>query len=178
MRGPSGDRADRSVVLVTAWDSSWKFLPPNFVFGKKEPRSIASAYPFCPATRGNIKQKMKLTLSLLCISGLALCAVAQDKPADNSARNERDRSGATKTSGDQSNNSEDLKITAAIRRAVMKDGSLTMTAKNVKIITAGGMVTLRGPVMSAHEKTKIDQLARAAAPGTKIDNQLEVKSSK
>ena len=120
----------------------------------------------------------RITLSLLCISGLALSGIAQDKPADNSARNEQDRSGETKTSGDQSNSSDDIKITAAIRRAVMKDDSLTMTAKNVKIITAAGMVTLRGPVMSANEKTKIDQLAKAAAPGAKIDNQLEVKESK
>ena len=32
-----------------------------------------------------------------------------------------------------------------IRQAVMKDKSLTMTAKNVKIITAYGKVTLSGP---------------------------------
>ncbi len=120
----------------------------------------------------------RLTLSLLCLSILTFSALAQDKPADNSARNERDRSGETKTSGDQSNSPADIKITAAIRRAVMKDRSLTMTAKNVKIITAGGLVTLRGPVKSAQEKTKIDQLAKAAAPGAQIDNQLEVKESK
>jgi hyperosmotically inducible periplasmic protein len=120
----------------------------------------------------------RLTLSLLCLSILTFSALAQDKPADNSARNERDRSGETKTSGDQSNSPADIKITAAIRRAVMKDRSLTMTAKNVKIITAGGLVTLRGPVKSAREKTKIDQLAKAAAPGAQIDNQLEVKESK
>lgn len=104
--------------------------------------------------------------------------MAQEKPVDNSAMNERDRSGDTATSGDQSNSSEDIKITAAIRRAVMKDDSLTMTAKNVKIITAGGMVTLRGPVMNAEEKSKIDQLAKTAAPGAKIKNELEVKASK
>jgi len=120
----------------------------------------------------------RITLSLFCISGLAFSAFGQDKPVDNSATNQRDRSGATETAGDQSNSSEDIKITAAIRRAVMKDDSLTMTAKNVKIITAGGMVTLRGPVMSAHEKTKIEQLAKSAAPGAKIDDQLEVKGSK
>jgi hyperosmotically inducible periplasmic protein len=120
----------------------------------------------------------RTTLSLLCIAGLALSAAAQDKPADNSARNERDRSGATQTSGDQSNSSDDIQTTAAIRRAVVKDHSLTMTAKNVKIITQGGMVTLRGPVKSAEEKAKIEQLAKAAAPGAKIDNQLEIKESK
>ena len=43
--------------------------------------------------------------------------------------------------------------------------------------TAGGVVTLRGPVKSAEEKTKIEELATAAANGAKIDNQLEVKES-
>ena len=60
----------------------------------------------------------------------------------------------------------------------MADGSLSMTAKNVKIITAGDTVTLRGPVDTAEEKTKIDQLAQSAASNVKIDNQLEVKGAK
>ncbi len=104
----------------------------------------------------------RTTLSLICISTLALSAVAQETKPDNS---------------DQSNSSEDTKITADVRRAIVKDSSLTMTAKNVKIITAGGTVTLRGPVKSAEEKTKIEQLAAAAAGGAKIDNQLEIKES-
>ena len=119
----------------------------------------------------------RTTLSLICISTLTLSAVAQETKPDNTGKNERDRSTETKTSGDQSNSSEDTKITADIRRAIVKDSSLTMTAKNVKIITAGGTVTLRGPVHSAEEKTKIEQLAAAAAKGAKIDNQLEIKES-
>ena len=119
----------------------------------------------------------RTTLSLICISTLALSAVAQETKPDNTGKNERDRSTETKTSGDQSNSSEDTKITAYIRRAIVKDSSLTMTAKNVKIITTGGTVTLRGPVNSAEEKTKIEQLATAAANGAKIDNQLEIKES-
>ena len=123
---------------------------------------------------------MKLiTLSLLCISAFTLSAIAQDTPAaDNTKKNERDRSGETKTSGDQSNSSQDVKITAAIRRAVVRDRSLSMTAKNAKIITANGMVTLRGPVKSDAEKAKIVELAQSAAGNAKIDNQLEVKASK
>ena len=123
---------------------------------------------------------MKQTiLSFLCLSALTLSAVAQDNPAaDNTEKNQRDRSGETKTSGDQSNSSEDLKITAAIRRAVVADDSLSATAKNVKIITDNEMVTLRGPVNTAEEKTKIEQLAQSAAGNAKIDNQLEVKASK
>ncbi len=119
----------------------------------------------------------RITLSLVCISILALASVAQETQPDNSGKNERDRSGETKTSGDQSNSSQDTKITADIRRAIVKDSSLTMTAKNVKIITTGGVVTLRGPVNNSEEKTKIEQLAAAAAGGAKIDNQLEVKES-
>src|SRR4026207_796115 len=121
---------------------------------------------------------MKLTtLSLICISTVALSAAGPRTKPDNPPTNERDRSGETKPSGDQSNSSEDTKITADVRRAIVKDSSLTMTAKNVKVITAEGVVTLRGPVKSAEEKTKIEQLATAAANGAKVDNQLEVKES-
>jgi hyperosmotically inducible protein len=121
----------------------------------------------------------RLTLSLLCVSAFSLAAIAQDTPAaDNTKKNQRDRSGETKTSGDQSNSSQDVKITAAIRRAVVRDHSLSRTAKNVKIITANGMVTLRGPVKSDTEKAKIVELAQSAAGNAKIDNQLEVKASK
>jgi osmotically-inducible protein OsmY len=118
-------------------------------------------------------------LVLACLSTVSLAAVAADEKTnpDNTAVNERDRSGETKTSGDQSNNASDLKITQAIRQALMKDGELSTTAKNVKIITDNGQVTLRGPVKNAQEKAKIDQLARSAAGGAKIDDQLDVKGS-
>ena len=122
---------------------------------------------------------MKRTLLVLaCLSALSVAAFAADDEkanSDNTATNERDRSGETKTSGDQSNSSADLKITQAIRQALMKDDQLSMTAKNIKIITANGQVTLRGPVKTAQEKSKIDQLARSAASGAKIENQLDVK---
>jgi len=128
------------------------------------------------------KGTMKLTLlAIACFSALSLAALANDnaktKP-DNTATNERDRSGETKTSGDQSNSSADLKITQAIRQALMKDRELSTTAKNIKVITANGQVTLRGPVQSAQEKAKIDQIAKSAASGVQIDNQLDVKGSK
>jgi len=125
---------------------------------------------------------MKRTLlALACLSALNLAAFAADdekaKP-DNTATNERDRSGETQTSGDQSNSKDDVNTTAAIRRAVVKDNSLSATAKNVKIITANGTVTLRGPVKTDAEKAKIAKLAESAAGNAKINNQLEVKTSK
>lgn len=107
----------------------------------------------------------------------ALCADPGKTGADNSKQNERDRDGQTKTPGDQSNSREDLKVTQAIRQSIVKDSALSMTAKNVKIITTGGVVTLRGPVNSAEEKAKIEQFAKASAGGMKVDNQLEVKKA-
>ena len=121
----------------------------------------------------------RILLALASLSAFSLAALAgneKTKP-DNTAINERDRSGETKTSGDQSNGSADLKTTQAIRQALMKDGELSMTAKNIKVITANGHVTLRGPVKTAQEKAKIDQLAKSAAGGAQIDNQLDVKGS-
>ena len=127
---------------------------------------------------------MKRTLiTLLSLATLTFSVVAEDNtaatptPADNSGRNVRDRDTDTKTSGDQSNSSGDIKITAAIRRAVMKDDSLSMTAKNVKIITADGMVTLRGPVKTAAEKMAIAKHAEANAGGAKVMNQIEVEAT-
>ena len=121
---------------------------------------------------------MKRTLlTLACFSAVSLAVIAADdektKP-DNTAVNERDRSGETNTSGDQSNSSADLKTTQAIRQALMKADELSMTAKNIKVITANGHVTLRGPVNTAQEKAKIDQLAKSTAGGAQIEDQLEV----
>ena len=124
---------------------------------------------------------MKRTLlALACLSAVSLAALAADNEKtqpDNTATNERDRSGETQTSGDQSNSPADLKITQAIRQALMKDSELSTTAKNIKVITANGHVTLRGPVKTAQEKAKIDQLAKSAAGGAHIDDQLDVKRS-
>jgi len=132
------------------------------------------------STQTKMKGLMKgIILALASLSVISLTALAGNEKAkpDNTAINERDRSGETNTSGDQSNSPADLKTTQAIRQALMKDGELSMTAKNIKVITANGHVTLRGPVKTAQEKTKIDQLAKSAAGGAQIDNQLDVKGS-
>ncbi len=120
-------------------------------------------------------------LAFASVLALPMCAFAADEPkkdADNTAKNERDRDNKTLTPTDQSETPEDRKLTQAIRQAVMKDSSLTLTAKNIKIITAQGKVTLRGPVNSAEEKTKINELATTAAGQAPVDNQLEIKAAK
>jgi len=95
---------------------------------------------------------------------------------DNSGRNVRDRDDQNKTTGDQSENEADRTITQNIRRAVTADDSLSTNAKNVKIITNNGMVTLRGPVKSEKEKAEIEAKAKQVAGVKSVDNQLEVAS--
>lgn len=95
--------------------------------------------------------------------------------ADNTRVNARDRHGANPTPLDQGNGKDDIRITADIRKGVVSDSSLSFTAKNVKIITTGGKVVLRGPVKSAQERATIEAKARATAGVSDVDNQLEVK---
>jgi hyperosmotically inducible periplasmic protein len=94
--------------------------------------------------------------------------------ADNSGRNARDRDGATKTSGDQSENEADRALTQKIRQAITSDDGLSTNGQNVKIITSDGKVTLRGPVKSAKEKADIAAKATQIAGVKQVDNQLEV----
>ena len=51
-------------------------------------------------------------------------------------------------------------------------------AKNVKVITENGVVTLRGPVKSEEEKAKVEELAKDNAGSARVDSQLEVKKGK
>lgn len=94
--------------------------------------------------------------------------------ADNTGMNKRDRDDRTVTPMNQSNNKEDLEITQAIRKSLMKQ-ELSTNAKNIKVITQNGDVTLRGPVNNKAELEKIAQLVKAV-PGIKnLNNELEVK---
>src|SRR5512133_1597458 len=78
--------------------------------------------------------------------------------ANNSGRNERDRSGNTLTPGDQGGSQADRDITQKVRRAITSNDQLSTDAKNVKVITINGKVTLRGPVNSAQEQQTLATL--------------------
>lgn len=94
---------------------------------------------------------------------------------DNTAVNERDRSDSAKTPIDQNENQTDINITADIRKRVLSKDGMSINARNSKIITADGKVTLRGPVASEAEKEAIDKIARDVAGKENVDNQLEIK---
>ena len=111
--------------------------------------------------------------------GMGTASMAQDSPntaPDNTAVNVRDRAPDAMTAGQQSNAKSDVELTREIRRAVVKDDSLSMLAHNVKIVTANGSVILRGPVKTEQEKVAIANKAEQIAGPNKVDNQLEVKN--
>ncbi len=122
----------------------------------------------------------KITYVATFLAFTLACASAKDKDtakdANNTGRNKQDQEGKTKTPMDQSNSAEDIKLVSTIRKAIVKDKSLSSLAKNCKIITNGGHVTLRGPVNTAEEKSTIANHAVASASKEKVDNQLEVKA--
>ena len=98
-------------------------------------------------------------------------------PPDNTAVNQRDADGGRKTPIDQNENQADINLTAKIRQQVLDVKDLSIDARNAKIITADGKVTLRGPVKSAEEREMLDRIARAVAGEGNVDNQLEVAAA-
>jgi hyperosmotically inducible periplasmic protein len=118
-----------------------------------------------------------LILSLTLVGSATVITAQESKPVapDNSAVNVRDQDQAALTAGQQSNTKADLELTRQIRRAVMKDDSLSMMAQNVKIMSAHGDVILRGPVETERETTLVASKAQSIAGVDKVDNQLEVK---
>lgn len=113
-------------------------------------------------------------LSLAVAVAVSGSAFAADPNADNTDKNKRDRNESTLTPMDQSNDPADIKITAETRKMLIADDSLSANAKNVKIITISGEVTLRGPVASEAEKTAIAKHAKMAGAKS-VTNEIEVK---
>lgn len=98
--------------------------------------------------------------------------------ADNTARNARDADGTTLLPTDQGSSEQDVAITQRIRQAIVAQDDLSLNARNVKIITIDGVVTLRGPVDSPTEKAAIANLAAQSAGVRRVDDQLEVASGR
>ena len=129
-----------------------------------------------------IQKVLWCALALLVLGGYSGTVGAADTTAatpsqtapDNTGRNVRDRGGDTVTPGDQSTTKADLHLTHQIRKAIMADKSLSTNAKNVKIITANGVVTLRGPVNTPQEKATIEAKAQRIAGANNVESQLEI----
>jgi hyperosmotically inducible protein len=127
-----------------------------------------------------LKQLPLLTLAMAGLMLMTDMARAEGettgRPAENTQRNVRDQGNTTLTPEDQLQNESDLQITATIRQAITDDDSLSVNAHNVKIITRNGTVTLRGPVDSEAEKTRLQAIAQKTSGVNQVDNQLETNA--
>jgi hyperosmotically inducible periplasmic protein len=121
-----------------------------------------------------------MQVSLLSSFGLlwAQQANASQAPPDNTKVNKRDRNQNEPTADQQKENTSDRQLAAQIRRAVVKDKSLSTSAHNIKIIAQNGTVTLKGPVKSEQEKQAIEAKAAEIAGASKVTSELEVAANK
>jgi hyperosmotically inducible protein len=104
-------------------------------------------------------------------------AQTSDSPKpDNTTVNKRDRDADEATADQQKNNRPDRELTKNIRRSIMADKSLSSYARNIKIISQNGTVTLKGPVQSEDEKQSVIEKAVAVVGSPdKVTDQVSVK---
>jgi osmotically-inducible protein OsmY len=119
---------------------------------------------------------IRSTALLLVATLAATSAFAQDaSKVDNTRINQRDRQGANTTPFDQPNDAENIKVAAAVRKAIMDDDSLSTTAHNVKFVASDGTVILRGPVKNDAEQARVESIVKGVPGVATVQNQLDTK---
>ncbi len=124
-----------------------------------------------------------LVAQLILVGSLSMIWARQDAdtnqsppPADNTKTNQRDRNPSEPTADSQKENPADRQLVQQIRRAIVKDKSLSTDARNVKVIAQNGMVTLKGPVDSESEKQAVEAKAAQVAGSDKVSSEIQVRS--
>ena len=110
-----------------------------------------------------------LILASMCTL-LTACEPAKEKTILNSrSRNEKKMSAANPKEAPN-----DQALTQKIRAVIIDNDSLSTNAKNVKISSANGAVTLNGPVNNESEKNDLARIVKSIRGVHSVDNQLEV----
>lgn len=127
-----------------------------------------------------MKQSLRLLTLLISVIGTGMLWAQQEPQSrgqqpDNTKINQRDRNPNEPTAGQQKENGSDRVLAQQVRRALVKDKSLSTYAHNIKVIAENGVVTLKGPVHSDQEKQAIEAKAAEAAGGAdKIKSEINV----
>jgi len=112
-----------------------------------------------------------LVLAIAMGTGFALA----QQDADNTAQNKQHDK--MQTADKAKNSKTDLQLMKQIRRAIVKDKSLSTNAHNVKVSAADGKVTLSGPVKSEEEKKAVEQKATEVAGAGNVMNEVTVEAN-
>ena len=130
-----------------------------------------------------MKKHLQLCLLFLICSLSLLYAQETNPPssaagtsnADNTGVNKRDRNSTEPTADQQKENKSDRELAREVRRALVKDKSISTYAHNVKVVAQGGTVTLKGPVHSEQEKQAVESKAAQAAGGSdRVKSEIEI----
>ena len=136
--------------------------------------AISASGVVSAAAHGGAQERTSGTLSSAVVIGALSTSLVAQTPADNTKVNTRDRAKGAATADQQKENDTDRDVTQKIRHALMQDKSLSSYAHNVKVITQGGQVTLKGPVRSDQEKQTVEAKAVAVAGAGHVTNQMSV----
>jgi osmotically-inducible protein OsmY len=110
---------------------------------------------------------------IVTIGVLTIAALGCSRAENDSIMLSQDIAAAV-TAQDQSETRADVDITQQIRKRLVGDEELSLRSRNVKVITAGGVVTLRGPVPDAGEHERVVQAAEMVAGAENVQDRLEV----
>ena len=111
------------------------------------------------------------------MTGVLLLSVGWAQQPDNTEKNKRDRADSAVTADQQGGSEADRELARKIRKDIVADKSLSTYAHNCKVIVREGTVTLRGPVRTEDEKTKIASIATRHAGDGKVTNEIEISAS-
>jgi len=128
-----------------------------------------------------IYHHVRVLATAAAVAGLLAVAsplAAGQAPADNTKVNTRDRAAGAVTADQQKDNATDRDVTKRIRQSLVADKGLSSYAHNVKVVTQGGQVTLKGPVRSEQEKSSVEAKAVEVAGAGHVVNQLSIAPSK
>jgi hyperosmotically inducible protein len=140
----------------------------------------------------SIKERcMRKTMTMVALAGLAAmaCSPKQEAPAAEAAAQHSEpvdpmdmdlpseRAENRQPLPHQAEKESDRTITQQIRQLVFKEDDLSRDAKNVRIVTVDGVVTLRGPVQTEAERAEIDSVAKRIDGVKRVDNQLEIATN-
>jgi hyperosmotically inducible periplasmic protein len=120
-----------------------------------------------------------LLAQFVLLGSLGALWAQKDAPApaaDNTKVNQRDRDKSEPTADQQKDNATDRQLAQQIRKAIIKDKSLSTYGHNIKVIAQNGVVTLKGPVKSEEEKQAIETKAAQIAGTDKVTSEIQVAS--
>ena len=120
---------------------------------------------------------LKRTIPAVILTGLCSLtsiSVNAQTPADNTKVNAQDRAKGAVTADQQKENATDRQLAKRIRQSLMNDKSLSTYAHNVKVVSQGGQVTLKGPVRSEEEKRSVEAKAIEIAGVGHVTNEISI----